>query len=185
MAIQPYADGGRTPAQSDAPPPAMLRIVSTPTKAHTLGLTLGRHGASVRLTGEIDIVAAADVARLMDSLEAVDGEIHVDLSQVSFMDSSGLQLLIDVARRRQRQAQPPVLIDRASRPVRRLLNVTGVGGDPTLDVDAWDQFNAAAQSEPLPDWRQATADRPWSSTPQVKARGAITGSQRQSRCADT
>jgi anti-anti-sigma factor len=150
-----------------------LRVVSTPPKAYTLALTLSRRGAWVALSGEIDVVAGADVAQLMASLDRFSGEIHLDLSQVAFLDSSGLQPLVEATRRRQSQGLPPVLIDAAARPVKRLLEVAALGGDPVLDVAAWDQLNETARGKPLSfSWR-APADRRWRSSPDRKARGAI------------
>jgi ABC-type transporter Mla MlaB component len=173
MAVQPYAERGRIAEQSERTLSWTLRVVSTPPKAYTLGLTLSRRGASVCLAGEIDLAAAGDVAQLMDSLDSFSGEIHIDLSQVAFLDTSGLQPLIEATRRRQSQGLPPVSIDAATRPVKRLLEVAAVGGDPVLDVAAWDQFNETARGKPLLFWRRAPADRPWPSSPDRKARGAI------------
>ncbi|HEX4019117.1 MAG TPA: STAS domain-containing protein [Frankiaceae bacterium] len=171
MTSWPYADCGRVAEQHQGRAKTTLRVISTPQKAYTLGLAMSRSGASVCLTGEIDAAAAADVAQLMDSLDKVQGEIHVDLSQVTFLDTSGLQPLIDATRRRQTQALSPVRIERASRPVRRLLDVAGVGGNPVLDARAWDRLHVALVAQPLPCWRTATAERPWSSTPQAGGQG--------------
>jgi anti-anti-sigma factor len=104
----------------------------------------------VSLAGEVDVATAPDVNRLMTTFDKVYMAVHVDLSDVTFLDTSGLQPLIEAARRRAAPGLPPLLIDGASRVVRRLLDAVQVGGDPVLDVAAWDDFDRAAASMPLP-----------------------------------
>jgi anti-anti-sigma factor len=109
-------------------------------KAHATKLVLGPGKADVQLAGDIDLSAAADVTRLMESLDVLDMPIHVDLSEVRFMDSAGLQPLVEATRRRRMQDKRPVVIGVCSRPVLRLLDAGGVGASPSLDVEAWDRL---------------------------------------------
>ena len=116
-------------------------------KEHSLDLVLDQDSSLVRLSGDIDVVAAGDVDRLMRSLDQMTTVvIRVDLGDVQFIDSSGLQPLIEATRRRRARGLPPVLIARASRPALCLLRAAGLTADPVLDVDAWDRL-AAAGSE--------------------------------------
>jgi anti-anti-sigma factor len=106
-----------------------------------MSLVLGPAVAHVRLGGDIDLLAAADVARLMESLDIVDLTIRVDLSEVRFMDSAGLHPLVEATRRRQARDQPPVLIEACARAVLQLLAAAGLDDKPALDVEAWDRLN--------------------------------------------
>jgi anti-anti-sigma factor len=108
---------------------------------HSIDLTLGNSRALVRLAGDIDMVAAVDLTRLLESLDRLTTvEIHVDLAAVRFLDSSGLQPLIEATRRRRTWHLPPVLIGDCSTAVLRLLRILGVAANRVLDVDAWDQL---------------------------------------------
>ncbi|MFF4324082.1 STAS domain-containing protein [Streptomyces sp. NPDC001568] len=57
----------------------------------------GTRSATARILGEIDMEDASEVrADLMAALEAGGVGLHVDLSALTFCDSSGLHLLIDL-----------------------------------------------------------------------------------------
>jgi anti-anti-sigma factor len=107
-------------------------------KDFTLCLALGRYGALVALTGEVDITAAADIAQLMRSLDSYVGPVHIDLGQVTFLDTNGLEPLIEAARRRRNLRLPSIRIDRTSPAVRRLFNAAGLDDALVLDATAWD-----------------------------------------------
>lgn len=82
--------------------------------------------APVVVQGEIDAATAptltADLAR---AVSAGAGPVEVDLSAVTFIDSSGLRALI-VARRDAEAAGQTLRIVEASDVVTRLLDVTGL-----------------------------------------------------------
>jgi anti-anti-sigma factor len=109
-------------------------------RAHVMSLMLGPTVAHVRLGGDIDLLAAADVARLMESLDIVDLTIRVDLSDVRFMDSAGLDPLVEATRRRRARSQPPVLMEACSRAALRLLKAAALDAKPSLDVETWDRL---------------------------------------------
>ncbi|HEX4431800.1 MAG TPA: STAS domain-containing protein [Frankiaceae bacterium] len=117
-------------------------------KEHRLELAFVRDRAEVRILGEIDVLAAPDLTRLLESLDLLATTVHVDLGPVTFIDSAGLKPLIEATRRRRRDAMPPLVFDACSRQVRRLLDCAGLGGDPLLDVDAWDTLAVAALYPP-------------------------------------
>ena len=71
------------------------------------------HDAStVRLSGELDISTAAELEALLSELEAPGGptRILVDLSDLSFMDSTGLRLLVTADLRLRRDGRELRLI---------------------------------------------------------------------------
>jgi anti-anti-sigma factor len=128
-------------ASSDGPALQSFRLREQ--QGHSVNLVLRNDSALVRLAGDIDVVAAEDLNRLMASLERLTTvAIEVDLADVRFLDSSGLQPLVEATRRRRAWHLPPVVIGECSKPVLRLLHVAGISADPLLDVEAWDDLCA-------------------------------------------
>jgi anti-anti-sigma factor len=89
-----------------------------------------RRDAAVEVvaTGELDMAAAFKLESGVDPLledEAVDS-VELDLSDVGFVDSAGLGALLSLRDRAQDRGVT-LGIARASDPVRRLLELTGLG----------------------------------------------------------
>jgi anti-sigma B factor antagonist len=85
------------------------------------------------LTGEIDLANAADVEAELRRIEATDVEvILVDLSGVSFIDSTGLKVLIGAAARARDTGR--LLLESPSPAVLRLLYIAGVANLLPLTV---------------------------------------------------
>lgn len=86
----------------------------------------GRDALTVHLYGEIDFAASLELSpRLDDVLGDFSGELRFDLQEVTLLDSEGMKMLIraaDLVRKRQGQAH----VVRCSRPVRRILSLTGL-----------------------------------------------------------
>ncbi len=98
------------------------------------GLEIEERGdaVTVTLTGELDISNAAGVEnRLIALEEARPTSIVVDLRQVTFIDSTGLSLLIN-ADSRARKSDRRLTILTGSGPVLRILRTVGL--DERLDV---------------------------------------------------
>ena len=75
---------------------------------------------------------------MLDGLDRMPGmTLHVDLSDVSFLDTSGVLPVVDAARRRRDYDWPPLLIANPSRAARRLLAAAGLGPGPVMDIDSW------------------------------------------------
>ena len=90
-------------------------------------------GWSVR--GEIDAGTCPDLdAALADLPDVADGIIELDLAGVTFIDSSGLRVLITLVHR-MHNTSGTVVIRNPSRPVARIVEITGLnllfGLDPT------------------------------------------------------
>ena len=109
-------------------------------KGHVINLTLGRNRTRIDLSGSLDLAAADDLRSVLSSLQLVHSVVRVDLGAVAFIDSAGLEPLIEATRGRRQLELPPLLIDRFSPPVLRLLDALGLHARPELDVDAWDQL---------------------------------------------
>jgi anti-sigma B factor antagonist len=83
----------------------------------------GPPSATVALDGEIDIATAPAVRRfLMAAISGGDVHLAVDMSGVTFIDASGIGVLVAAANRA-RQAGGGLSLLAPSRQVRRLLDV--------------------------------------------------------------
>lgn len=82
--------------------------------------------AAVTLVGEIDLATQVDLRQVLTDL-VVSGQIHltIDLSGVSFIDSTGLGVLIG-ARRRVHVLHGSLAIVGAHEPVMRVFEITGL-----------------------------------------------------------
>jgi anti-sigma B factor antagonist len=84
-----------------------------------------RDGARLTLSGELDIATVPRVeAAVKATLTAEARTLTIDLSGLSFVDSSGLRLLIVLAQR----AEAEGWTLRLTRPIERVLNVFRVSG---------------------------------------------------------
>ena len=84
----------------------------------------GNNSATVRLLGELDI-ASADAARhALELLDAGIQQIVLDLSQITYCDAAGVRFLL-TAQRQARATGRDLVVRHASRPVRRVLALTG------------------------------------------------------------
>jgi anti-anti-sigma factor len=88
--------------------------------------------ATVRLAGELDIACSPVVDHALVDAAFGTGETIVDLSRVTFIDASGLRLLL-TAQRDARAAGRSLTFHRPHPAVRRLLALTGVL--PLLEID--------------------------------------------------
>lgn len=87
---------------------------ATPTEADVLSLA-----------GDLDIEAVPTMQASLVDATARATTVALDLSAVTFLDSSGLAVLL-AARQRLADAGGPLVLHHPSPPVRRLLAVTGV-----------------------------------------------------------
>jgi anti-sigma B factor antagonist len=99
----------------------------------------------VVLSGEID-AHSADALR--DSLFAAPhtGDLRVDCSKVTFIDSSGLRVVLEVHQTLDRDSRRLILVD-PSRPVARLVELAGLVShlhiEPPLAATGTDQLDDA------------------------------------------
>jgi anti-sigma B factor antagonist len=91
-----------------------------------------------RLSGEIDFTSSGPVqSTLLAMILPGGGAVVADLSQVTFLDSSGLGVLVQAHRTAMERDNRLLVV--ASSPVRKLLRLTGL--DTVLDT--YDQLSAA------------------------------------------
>jgi anti-anti-sigma factor len=117
------------------------------TENFSLAVERNGNGTVVRVTGEIDLATAP---RLEECLLQLDGQpIAVDFSTVTFMDASGIRVLLTA----QQRAGNGAFTLRGVQPAQiRLLEITGVADCFNLDFD-----RTAALREAVP--RSATEQR--------------------------
>lgn len=122
---------GRDPMQecqkSDEPvPTSSTSAAPAPSLRETVGrLLITSTADGWTVAGEID---SQNAARLSEALSArPSGNVVLDIGAVSFMDSSGLQSVID-ATRRLRAAGGDLTLRHPSGVVARLIEITGLQG---------------------------------------------------------
>jgi anti-sigma B factor antagonist len=91
-------------------------------------------GVCVAVAGEIDIESAPQMRLALDSALAAGGTIVADLGGVTFMDSSGLSVLISV-HQRARAAGATLVLRNVPARVLALLKMTGMDGLLTIAPD--------------------------------------------------
>jgi anti-anti-sigma factor len=110
-----------TPTDAGAPVPMPAGPRLTLRTAHREGIYV------VAPYGELDLATAPDLQRAMDRAEATDArEIVLDLSNLSFLDSTGLRLVIH-ADARSRSDGNRLRILRGTPSVHRVFDLCGLG----------------------------------------------------------
>ena len=84
----------------------------------------GNAAASVRVSGELDVATAPELEAALDEALGYARLVLVDLSELSFLDSSGLHVILN-ASTRARAAGARMLLTGASEQVEALLEITG------------------------------------------------------------
>jgi anti-sigma B factor antagonist len=98
-------------------------------------LTISTSPTGWTLSGEIDAHTAPALEGAVSALPSGSDAVSLDVRDVSFIDSSGLRILIGLAKRAS-EARRPLRIDHPSPTVVRLIEITGLGemfglaGDP-------------------------------------------------------
>ena len=96
-------------------------------RAARLGISADRHpGEAIVLVleGELDIATCPAVSDRIAAWRREEPELRLDLSRISFIDSQGLHLLLEVTAPTE-DGTPPVVLLAPSDQVRQLVTVTG------------------------------------------------------------
>ena len=90
----------------------------------------------VSVAGEVDVSCADELRDALDAqfAQGLDGELVVDLSQVPYIDSTGIGVLVGAAHRAQ-EAGGTLVVARPQRNVARVLGLLGVGADLNIRED--------------------------------------------------
>lgn len=90
-----------------------------------------RDGTTLRVAGEVDLASVPELRAAIDGAAGADGALLLDFTRVTFMDSTGLQLLLRLGRERSDPERPWRL--RASEAVARVCAVSGVAARLPLE----------------------------------------------------
>jgi anti-anti-sigma factor len=89
-----------------------------------------------RLSGEVDSSNASELRLVIsERLPATASGLVLDLSAVSYLDSSGVHLLFDLSRRLRARRQSIRLVVPERSPVRRVLALCHVDGVAPMETD--------------------------------------------------
>lgn len=97
---------------------------------------------TVTLAGELDISNVAATAGRIDGAIA-EGSLAVvlDLTELRYLDSSGVSALFDLARRLKAATRPFCIVVPPGAPIRRLLEVTNLIGSVPVAASIGDVMN--------------------------------------------
>jgi anti-anti-sigma factor len=87
----------------------------------------------VSVQGDVDLVSSSDLRRVLDEAVRLSPRVKVDLSGLTFIDSSGLSALVE-AHRKARDAGGEMSLRHPTPMLRRLLDITRL--DTLLVVDS-------------------------------------------------
>jgi anti-sigma B factor antagonist len=87
----------------------------------------------LQLVGELDISSAPALRQQLTELLTSDGDVVVDLSGLTFMDSSGISVLI-VAHKRARNQGRKMTLRHPGGPVAKVLAISGT--DQVFSIEA-------------------------------------------------
>ena len=87
------------------------------------------HGRGLRLVGELCLSSVGDLKAALDTLP--EGADTLDLSELSFMDTSGLHAFEDYAERL--KGRPLVLLNPSAQ-AQRLFDITGAHLNPGIEL---------------------------------------------------
>jgi anti-anti-sigma factor len=90
------------------------------------------NGKGLRLAGELDLAAAPRLTEALLDFASSEGEVHLDLSEVGFLDSSGLRAILALARSRG-DAGSVVLLDPPAAIV-RIFEIMGIDEHPGIEI---------------------------------------------------
>jgi anti-anti-sigma factor len=85
----------------------------------------------LRLAGELDLFSSSELALALADIDGND-PIHLDLSELTFIDSSGIGAILAFVR--SRNGSGPVVLMNPSQPVRRAIEVVGLDRHPSIEM---------------------------------------------------
>ena len=84
------------------------------------------------IAGEIDISNTSELRRSIDAQLADTTTVIIDLSATTFVDSTGVALLLDMASRLRTTRRTLYLVIPADAPIRRIATLTGLNKEVTV-----------------------------------------------------
>ena len=85
----------------------------------------------LRLIGELDMATVTQLETAFESVSG-DGPVTLDLSQLTFIDSSGLHAIMDFAR--SRNGSSPLILASPSATAKRAMEIAGLEGQSGVEI---------------------------------------------------
>ena len=85
----------------------------------------------INLAGEVDVATARQFTDALANI-STESEVHLELTQLTFMDSSGLSAILAFAR--SRNGGGPLVLLNPSDHIERLFVITGLDQHPKIEV---------------------------------------------------
>src|SRR6476620_439686 len=85
----------------------------------------------LRLAGELDLFSSSELSLALADFDG-DDPIHIDLSELTFIDSSGIGAILAFAR--SRNGSGPVVLMNPSQAVRRAIQIVGLDQHPSIEI---------------------------------------------------
>ena len=95
----------------------------------TQALPAPRHGLS--LEGELDLVSVRELTEALAKLDG-DGDVTLDLSELTFIDSTGLHAIFEHA---SSLNGAKLVLSHPSALTQRILEIVGMGEHPSIVID--------------------------------------------------
>lgn len=85
-------------------------------------------GVRVRVVGELDVAVIDRLQQRLDSLARTGEAVLLDLSELAFIDSSGLNVIVTTLRQAQREGWELSIDPNLTGPVLRVVKLMGLDG---------------------------------------------------------
>jgi anti-anti-sigma factor len=85
----------------------------------------------IKLTGEVDLATARHLTDALANISA-ESEVHLELTELTFIDSSGLSAIVAFAR--SRNGAGPLVMLNPSDHIERLFVITGLDQHPKIEI---------------------------------------------------
>jgi anti-sigma B factor antagonist len=102
--------------------------------AGLLQVIVGAASEPARLVGELDLSTAPLLAEAIHDRLGLDGDLVLDLSELTFIDSAGIRSLLDASH--QLQGRGRLVLRSPTAAVSRVFEVVGIAGLPNLQVES-------------------------------------------------
>jgi anti-anti-sigma factor len=89
-------------------------------------------GKGLHLAGELDLAGAPRLTDALLDFVSSEGDVHLDLSEVTFLDSSGLRVIVALARSRGDAGSVVLLAPSAA--ITRILEIMGIDEHPGIEI---------------------------------------------------
>ena len=107
-----------------------IQGLTSPLDTPPVHIRIVREGATIKVAGEVDLWSAPAFTSALDDV-AAEPRLIVDLREVTFMDSSGIHVLMHLAVKRELQGPFTIL---PSPPVFTVLQLTGLDSLPGIQI---------------------------------------------------